>query len=53
MLIPTEIAEIKIATDAYNVTIAAAAEAKGLAFVDTRAVMTNCQVEELDSEISQ
>lgn len=40
VLIPTEIAEIKTATDAYNVIIAAAAEAKGLAFVDTRSVLT-------------
>lgn len=40
VLIPTEIAEIKKATDAYNVTIEAVAKEKGLAFVDTRAVMT-------------
>jgi lysophospholipase L1-like esterase len=39
ILIPAEIAEIKIATDAYNVTIKAAADAKGLAFVDTRTTM--------------
>jgi lysophospholipase L1-like esterase len=39
VLIPTEIAEIKTATDAYNVIIAAAAESKGLAFVDTRTVL--------------
>jgi lysophospholipase L1-like esterase len=39
VLIPTEIAEIKTATDAYNVIISAAAEAKGLAFVDTRSVL--------------
>ncbi|MEP6804588.1 MAG: G-D-S-L family lipolytic protein [Flavobacterium sp.] len=39
VLIPAEIAEIKTATDAYNVIIAAAAEAKGLAFVDTRSVL--------------
>ncbi len=31
--------EIKIATDAYNVTIAAAATAKGLAFADLKSVM--------------
>jgi hypothetical protein len=31
--------EIKTATDAYNVTIEAAATAKGLAFVDTKSVM--------------
>lgn len=40
ILIPTEIAEIRVATDAYNTIIAAAADAKGLAFVDTRGVMT-------------
>ena len=40
ILIPTEIAEIKVATDAYNVIIAAAADTKGLAFVDTKSVMT-------------
>lgn len=40
VLIPTEVAEIKVATDAYNVTIKAIADAKGLAFVDTKAIMT-------------
>ncbi|MDI6048211.1 G-D-S-L family lipolytic protein [Flavobacterium sp. XS2P24] len=40
VLIPTEIADIKVATDAYNVTIKAIADAKGLAFVDTKAIMT-------------
>lgn len=40
VLIPTEIAEIRKATDAYNVTIEAVAKEKGLAFVDTRGVMT-------------
>lgn len=35
-----EIAEVKTATDAYNVTIKAVAEAKGLAFVDTKTMMT-------------
>ena len=39
VLIPTEIAEIKVATDAYNVTLKAVADAKGLAFVDTKAIM--------------
>jgi lysophospholipase L1-like esterase len=34
-----EVAEVRVATDAYNVTIKAAAEAKGLAFVDTKAIM--------------
>jgi len=40
VLIPTEIAEIKKATDAYNVTIEAIAKEKDLAFVDTRTVLT-------------
>ncbi|MBU2061229.1 MAG: G-D-S-L family lipolytic protein [Bacteroidetes bacterium] len=40
VLIPAEIAEIKVATDAYNVSIKAAADSKGLAFVDTKAIMT-------------
>lgn len=39
VLIPTEVAEIKVATDAYNVTIKAVADAKGLAFVDTKTIM--------------
>lgn len=34
-----EIAEIKVATDAYNVSIKAIADSKGLAFVDTKAIM--------------
>lgn len=34
-----EIAEVKVATDAYNVTIKAVADAKGLAFVDTKTIM--------------
>ena len=39
ILIPSEIAEIKIATDAYNVSIKAISDAKGLAFVDTKVIM--------------
>ncbi len=39
VLIPTELAEIKAATDAFNITIKAAADAKGLAFVDAKAIM--------------
>jgi lysophospholipase L1-like esterase len=39
VLIPTEVAEIKIATDAYNASIKAIADAKGLAFVDAKAIM--------------
>jgi hydrogenase/urease accessory protein HupE len=35
-----EIMEVKIATDAYNKTISAVAEAKGLAFVDAKTAMT-------------
>ena len=40
VVIPTESAEIKKATDAYNITIEALAKEKGLAFVDTRAILT-------------
>jgi lysophospholipase L1-like esterase len=40
ILIPTEISDLKTATDAYNVTIKAAATANGLAFVDANAVMS-------------
>ena len=39
VLIPTEIEELRIATDAFNVTIKAAATAKGLAFVDAKDLM--------------
>jgi hypothetical protein len=39
VLIPTEIAELKVATDAFNITIKTIADAKGLAFVDTKAIM--------------
>lgn len=39
VLIPSETAEIKIATDAYNASIRAIADAKGLAFVDAKAIM--------------
>lgn len=34
-----EIAEVRVATDAYNVTIETVATANGLAFVDTKSVM--------------
>ncbi|MDR6966692.1 lysophospholipase L1-like esterase [Flavobacterium arsenatis] len=34
-----EAGKIKVATDAYNITIQNAAEAKGLAFVDTKVIM--------------
>ena len=40
ILVPTEIAELKTATDNYNVTIKTAAEAKGLAFVNANSLMT-------------
>ncbi|WP_125718180.1 SGNH/GDSL hydrolase family protein [Flavobacterium ustbae] len=40
VLIPTEITEVKKATDAYNVTIESIAKEKGLAFVDTKATLT-------------
>ncbi|WP_310557242.1 G-D-S-L family lipolytic protein [Flavobacterium sp.] len=39
VLVPTEVAEIKAATDSYNITIKAAADTHNLAFVDTKAVM--------------
>lgn len=35
-----EVKEVQTATDAYNVTIKAVADAKGLAFVDAKAAMT-------------
>lgn len=40
VLIQAEVKEIEVATNAYNTTIASVAQAKGLAFVDTRAIMT-------------
>ena len=40
ILIPTEISELKTATDAFNVTIKAQATAKGLAFVDANALLS-------------
>jgi lysophospholipase L1-like esterase len=39
VLIATEITDLKTATDAYNLTIKATAESKGLAFVDAKAIM--------------
>lgn len=39
VLTATEVAEIKVATDAYNTIIKNAATAKGLAFVDTYEIM--------------
>lgn len=35
-----EVKEVQVATDAYNKTISAVAESKGLAFVDTKVAMT-------------
>jgi lysophospholipase L1-like esterase len=35
-----EVAEVKVATDVYNITIKTVTDAKGLAFVDTKAIMT-------------
>ncbi|MFT3794741.1 G-D-S-L family lipolytic protein [Flavobacterium sp.] len=40
-----EIAEVKEATDAYNTTIQSVATAKGLAFVDTKAIMEQLMTE--------
>ncbi|MFH6997722.1 G-D-S-L family lipolytic protein [Flavobacterium sp. FlaQc-57] len=39
VLIPTEITELRVATDAYNATIKSLADSKGLAFVDANAIM--------------
>jgi len=39
VLLPSEVAEIEIATNAYNVTIQAAAEANNLALVDAKSIM--------------
>ncbi len=39
VLVPSEIEEVRIATDAYNATITAAADSKGLAFVDAKSAM--------------
>lgn len=39
VLIPSEITELREATDAYNITIRAAADANGLAFVDANDLM--------------
>lgn len=40
VLTKDEVAEVKNATDAYNIAIKAIADEKGLAFVDTRSVLT-------------
>jgi lysophospholipase L1-like esterase len=40
VLTKDEVAEVKKATDAYNIAIKAIADEKGLAFVDTRTVLT-------------
>jgi hypothetical protein len=39
VLVPSEVAELKTATDAFNGTIKSVADAKGLAFVDTKVLM--------------
>lgn len=39
VLLPSEVAEIEVATNAYNLIIKTAADAKGLAFVDAKSVM--------------
>src|SRR5690606_29508391 len=44
ILIPTEIAELKTATDAFNTIISNAASSKGLAFVDANALLTQVYV---------
>jgi len=40
VLLPSEQAEIKVATDKFNAVIKTAAESKGLAFVDANALLT-------------
>jgi lysophospholipase L1-like esterase len=40
VLIPSEIADLKTATEAYNVTIKSAADSNGLAFVDANAILS-------------
>lgn len=44
VLIPSETAEIKIATDAYNASIKTIAETKGLAFVDVKSIMDKLSI---------
>ena len=39
VLLPSEVAEIEVATTAYNLVIKAAAEANGLAIVDAKSIM--------------
>jgi lysophospholipase L1-like esterase len=39
VLTASEVSEIKLATDAYNVTIKAAADSNSLAFVDTASIL--------------
>lgn len=39
VLLPSEVAEIEVATTAYNATIKAASDANNLAFVDAKAIM--------------
>ncbi|WP_163409279.1 SGNH/GDSL hydrolase family protein [Flavobacterium ajazii] len=41
VLLPTEVAEIGVATAAYNATIKAAAESNGLAIVDAESIMAD------------
>ena len=40
VLTNAEVGEVRVATDAYNITIQNAANAKGLALVDTKAIMS-------------
>ncbi|MDE1205350.1 G-D-S-L family lipolytic protein [Tenacibaculum larymnensis] len=48
VLTPEEQAEIKTATDGYNATIKAMAEAKGLAFVDLKALLEKASTASLE-----
>ena len=48
MLSSNEVAEVKVATDAYNLVIQAAATANNLAFVDAKSVMDQLSTTGID-----
>lgn len=50
VLIPTEIAELETATNAFNTTIKSLAESKGLAFVDANAIMQKIDKEGISAD---
>jgi hypothetical protein len=45
-----ETAQVKTATDAYNITIQSIASAKGLAFVNANAILTSVAAQDYDTE---